>query len=104
MSRRIPTALRQAVTVRDDGLCAYCLSRETLLGMPFEVDHIIPLAAGGETTLDTVYAAHAVTGTRRAALRFSIRRRETSCPFFIHYGIAGTRTLRGKIAARGLPG
>ena len=54
MSRRIPTALRQAVTVRDDGLCAYCLSRETLLGMPFEVDHIIPLAAGGETTLDNI--------------------------------------------------
>jgi hypothetical protein len=34
--------------------CAYCQSPERLLGIPLEVDHITPEAAGGQTELDNL--------------------------------------------------
>jgi hypothetical protein len=36
------------------GLCAYCCSAEALLGVTFEIDHIVPLSAGGGTTADNL--------------------------------------------------
>jgi 5-methylcytosine-specific restriction endonuclease McrA len=35
--------------------CAYCHGAEKLLGMPLEVDHIIPEAAGGKSELANLY-------------------------------------------------
>jgi len=48
----IPRALRQALRAEvQDPRCAYCHGPEQLLGMPLEVDHIIPESAGGKTEL-----------------------------------------------------
>ena len=52
---RIPRALRQALRAEvEDARCAYCHSPEKLLGMPLEVDHVIPEAVGGKTELANV--------------------------------------------------
>ena len=45
---RIP----QAVLAVAQGRCAYCLSPEQLIGVAFEVDHVIPRSAEGRTQLD----------------------------------------------------
>jgi len=37
--------------------CGYCLTSETLTGMPLEVDHLIPEALGGATTEDNLWLA-----------------------------------------------
>jgi hypothetical protein len=51
---RIPQALPQAVLGAGQGWCAYCLSPEQMMGVAFEVDHIIPRSAGGRTQLDNL--------------------------------------------------
>ena len=46
--RSLPTALRQAVRAEfSDPRCAYCQSRERLLGLPLEADHIVPAQPEG---------------------------------------------------------
>lgn len=37
--------------------CGYCLSNEILLGMPMEIEHLIPLAMGGASTEDNLWSA-----------------------------------------------
>ncbi|MBI3764698.1 MAG: HNH endonuclease [Chloroflexi bacterium] len=51
---RIRASLRQAVVEAARGLCAYCRSPESFMGIPFEVDHVIPRSAGGRATLDNL--------------------------------------------------
>ena len=51
---RIPQALRQAVLGTAQGRCAYCLSPEQMMGVVFEVDHIMPRSAGGLNQLDNL--------------------------------------------------
>lgn len=51
---RIPASLRQAVTEAARGRCAYCHSPQSLMGVPFEIDHIVPRSAGGRTTVDNL--------------------------------------------------
>jgi hypothetical protein len=48
----IPAKLRIRLRAKLSELfCAYCHSPEWLLGIPLELDHIIPIAAGGRTIL-----------------------------------------------------
>lgn len=47
----IPVALRRQLRSEGDRRCAYCRSSETITGMPLEVEHILPRARGGRTTL-----------------------------------------------------
>jgi hypothetical protein len=54
MSPRVSGHLRDQVLVAAGGLCAYCRSAETLMGVTFEVDHIVPESAGGPTNLDNL--------------------------------------------------
>ncbi|HEV8715422.1 MAG TPA: HNH endonuclease signature motif containing protein [Candidatus Binatia bacterium] len=35
--------------------CGYCLCREALLGMPMEVEHLVPLASGGRTVEENLW-------------------------------------------------
>jgi HNH endonuclease len=51
---RIPQALRQTVLGAGQGRCAYCLSPEQMMGVTFEVDHIMPRSAGGRNQLDNL--------------------------------------------------
>lgn len=45
----IAPEIRRRVAERAGRLCEYCQSQEVVLGMPFEIEHIVPLSAGGET-------------------------------------------------------
>lgn len=53
----IPAALRAQVHKIDTDLCAYCHTPEALTVTSFEVDHIVPVSQGGETTLDNLCLA-----------------------------------------------
>ena len=46
---RIPKALRKKVAVKANYRCGYCLTQERVIGMPMDIDHIIPEALGGPT-------------------------------------------------------
>jgi len=53
-ARQIPWATLRAMAFERDGeICGYCQTEEG----PFEVDHIIPRAAGGEDVLENVVVA-----------------------------------------------
>jgi 5-methylcytosine-specific restriction endonuclease McrA len=46
---RVPTALRVRIAEHAGYRCGYCLSSQELLGMPMNIEHIIPEALGGAT-------------------------------------------------------
>jgi hypothetical protein len=46
---RIPAALRQAVIESAQGRCAYCRTPERLMGVTFEIEHVVPRSARGRT-------------------------------------------------------
>jgi len=54
MSAYVPAVLKQQVRQQFASCCAYCRTAEHLTVAIFEVEHIVPLAAGGETTLDNL--------------------------------------------------
>ena len=54
MTPAIADGLRAKVRSEAGGLCAYCRSPEQLTGQTFEIDHIIPRAAGGATQPDNL--------------------------------------------------
>lgn len=49
MSAYVPTALRTHVRTQFHECCAYCHTAEALAVTTFEIEHIVPQAAGGET-------------------------------------------------------
>lgn len=69
---RILQALRQAVMAAAQGRCAYCLSPEQMMGVTFEVDHVIPRSAGGHTQLGNLCWS-CPTCNRHKAKRLSAR-------------------------------
>ena len=69
---RIPQPLRQAVIAAAQGHCAYCLSPEQMMGVAFEIDHVIPRSAGGRTQLDNLCSS-CPTYNRHKAKRLTAR-------------------------------
>src|SRR4051812_25902994 len=57
MSTYVPAALRRRVRARFVDRCAYCLTAEALIAAIFEIEHIIPRSAGGETVFDNLCLA-----------------------------------------------
>jgi hypothetical protein len=53
----IPTELRNRVAAAARYRCGYCLANEAIVGMPMEVDHLIPESLGGPTELDNLWLA-----------------------------------------------
>jgi HNH endonuclease len=51
--RRIAPSVRRQIMEQDGQRCAYCRS-PMLVGIPMVVEHIIPLVAGGNSTLDNL--------------------------------------------------
>lgn len=51
MSTYIPVQLRRQIQTLDSRRCAYCQSAESLMGVTFEIEHILPVSLGGETHL-----------------------------------------------------
>ncbi len=56
-SAYIPEKLRQLVAERAYFCCEYCQTQELIVGMPLEIEHILPLSAGGETIEDNLCLA-----------------------------------------------
>ncbi|MGE0827627.1 MAG: HNH endonuclease [Candidatus Binatia bacterium] len=67
---RLTAALRQQVIEREKQRCAYCRS-PMLVGVPMVVDHIVPLTAGGTSTLENLclacYRCNEFKGSRTTA-------------------------------------
>lgn len=57
MRPRLPEELRSSIRGRDLNRCAYCHSPEMLSVASFEIDHIVPLSAGGTTQPDNLCLA-----------------------------------------------
>ncbi|RMF29335.1 MAG: HNH endonuclease [Chloroflexi bacterium] len=53
----IPLELRRQVRADAGRRCGYCRSSEVLTGMPLEIEHIIPEAAGGLTVRENLWLA-----------------------------------------------
>src|ERR1700745_3466919 len=53
----VPETLSQAVRLRADGRCQYCLMHESLQGATFHVEHIIPQSKGGHSVLENLALA-----------------------------------------------
>jgi 5-methylcytosine-specific restriction endonuclease McrA len=54
---RVPAELRQRVIERAHGCCEYCRSQSAYATQSFSVEHILPRARGGTTTLDNLALA-----------------------------------------------
>ena len=49
--------VRQFVTNRASGCCEYCMSQENYASQSFSIEHILPLALGGDDDLDNLALA-----------------------------------------------
>ncbi|MCX6029064.1 MAG: HNH endonuclease signature motif containing protein [Chloroflexi bacterium] len=54
MTSAIPPDLRVQVYQLDQARCAYCQTSEDLTITAFEIDHIVPVSAGSQTTLENL--------------------------------------------------
>jgi len=54
---RIPRSLRQRVAAEFRNQCAYCHTLTSITGARLVIDHIIPQAAGGQTTRENLCLA-----------------------------------------------
>lgn len=58
MSRTyVPRGLREIVAEEAKRRCGYCLTQETVVGAPMEIDHLVPEALGGLTERDNLWLA-----------------------------------------------
>lgn len=53
----IPKPLRDRVAKQARYRCGYCLTAEAIIGMPMEIDHLIPESLGGATVEDNLWLA-----------------------------------------------
>ena len=63
----IPRALRTETETYFQGRCAYCQSPQALMNVAFEVDHICPEKAGGQTVTVNLAFACPLCNTFKAA-------------------------------------
>ncbi len=57
MSLYIPSDLRREVREYFGGYCGYCHSPEILMAVTFELEHIVPVSAGGMTAFENLALA-----------------------------------------------
>lgn len=67
MSSTVPAQLHLQAHARAEGRCEYCQTPEELTITTFEVDHIVPLSAGGATVLDNLCLACPACNRHKAA-------------------------------------
>ncbi len=67
MSRsRIPKALRAKVAAQARYRCGYCLTSESIVGTPMELDHLIPESLGGATEENNLWLACSLCNDAKA--------------------------------------
>ncbi|MCA9997307.1 MAG: HNH endonuclease [Anaerolineales bacterium] len=59
MSRRqaVPQQLKQQVMEDAKYRCGYCLTQQRIIGRPLSMEHLLPVARGGETTRANLWLA-----------------------------------------------
>lgn len=57
MSAHVPLALQRRIREHFHSCCAYCRTAEALTVVTFEIEHITPLAGGGETVFENLCLA-----------------------------------------------
>ncbi len=72
MSTYVPAALRRRVREHFKDCCAYCLSAERLTVVTFEIEHITPQVAGGETRFENLCLACPSCNRRKATRRQAV--------------------------------
>ena len=65
--RSIPAELRRLVLRRAAGRCEYCELAQEGQEATFHIDHVVPVAAGGQTSLDNLALACVSCSLRKAA-------------------------------------
>ncbi len=70
--RGIPVRLRRRVVARALGRCEYCRLSQEGQEARFHVDHIVPRAAGGTTSLDNLALACVSCSLRKEARRSAL--------------------------------
>lgn len=98
MSSRIPAKLRKAVMAAANNQCAFCRSQESAMGVTFEIDHIIPLAEGGKSSLANLCLCCPSCNRYKSAP--SIPPRTGKPLFFTLCANVGPSTLHGATRAR----
>ena len=53
----IPKLLRRQIEAEAQYRCGYCQTQESIVGMPFVPDHLVPEALGGLTVRDNLWLA-----------------------------------------------
>ena len=53
----IPAELRRRVTEEGRARCGYCLTSQAVVAVPMHIEHIIPLAAAGQTVPENLWLA-----------------------------------------------
>lgn len=53
----IPAELRRRITEEGRSRCGYCLASQIIVAVPMHIEHIVPLAAGGQTVLENLWLA-----------------------------------------------
>ncbi len=53
----VPSELRLRVAAQARHRCGYCLSTEAIVGIPMDVEHIVPESAGGATEESNLWLA-----------------------------------------------
>jgi hypothetical protein len=86
-SRHIPAAVRRAVWTRDEGRCAFvgAAGRCTERGF-LEFHHVVPYAAGGEATVNTIELRCRAHNQYEAALDFGLRVSRADDACCVHEG------------------
>lgn len=64
--RTIPKALRERLNGQGRARCGYCLTQELVIGVPMEVDHIMPEALGGRTEEENLWLACSLCNSHKS--------------------------------------
>ncbi len=70
--RYIPAQLRRLVLRRSGGRCEYCQLSQAGQEATFHIDHVTPVAAGGETVADNLALACVSCSLRKSAKQTAI--------------------------------
>src|SRR4051794_31228160 len=62
----IPKALREEVAAEARSRCGYCLAAEAIVGMPMELDHLVPESLGGLTVAANLWLACSLCNNHKA--------------------------------------
>jgi len=67
VSRYVPTALQRKIRQQFFDCCAYCRTKECLTATTFELEHILPVSKGGQTSEQNLCLACPTCNRHKAA-------------------------------------